>query len=227
MLSEKEGLEQLKNADVDELAAPKNENTELIKELLNELLSLESPYIPRPGLVWQGQPTETEGKAPDHNGLFSNASMTHLGALEIIRLNVKEEPTEIDFVPLDDLSDMLVAFNNTFRYAKLFYDNGQPEEIVWLPLLYGYSWNSPHDYDTDGTMTRFICTVEVENSARPMSIGIGHQDFFVQGKSQVLFGLGSIGSVSMPLYVKDPKFDQKCRARGLDPEAVKEQMKGK
>ena len=227
MVCSEDGVKQIKEAELDEQDAPKSENTNLAMELLNELLSLESPFIPRPALVWQGSPMETQGKPPDLNGLFSNASMTHLGALETIKIDKNEQPIGVELIALDDLSDIIVASKSLFSYAKLFFDNGRPEEIVLLPLLYGYSWNSTIPFDTDGTMTRFICRVKIKNSARDLSIGIGHQDFFVQGDGVSLLGLGSIGSISLPLYVKDPKFEQKCRARGLDPEAIREQMRGK
>jgi hypothetical protein len=36
--------------------------------------------------------------------------------------------------------------------------------------------------------------------------------------------LGSIGEILIVLFMDDPKFDQKCRARGLDPEEVQGSM---
>ena len=36
--------------------------------------------------------------------------------------------------------------------------------------------------------------------------------------------LGSIGEIMIVLFMDDPKFDQKCMARGLDPEEVRGSM---
>ena len=47
----------------------------------------------------------------------------------------------------------------------------------------------------------------------------------MEGDGQSLFGLGSIGEIMIALYMNDPTFDQKCKARGLDPEAVRHFMK--
>jgi hypothetical protein len=37
--------------------------------------------------------------------------------------------------------------------------------------------------------------------------------------------LGSIGEIMIVLFIDDPKFDQKCMARGLDREEVQGSMK--
>ena len=39
-----------------------------------------------------------------------------------------------------------------------------------------------------------------------------------------MLGLGSIGEIMIPLDIKDPKFEKKCRGRGFDPDAVKKQI---
>lgn len=56
-------------------------------------------------------------------------------------------------------------------------------------------------------------------------IGVGHQDFVMEGDRQTLFGLGSIGEIMITLSVDDLKFDQKCKARGFDPDEVRRSMK--
>ena len=46
----------------------------------------------------------------------------------------------------------------------------------------------------------------------------------MEKNGQSLFGLGSIGEIMVALFVDDPKFNQKCMARGLDPEQVRSSM---
>ena len=52
-------------------------------------------------------------------------------------------------------------------------------------------------------------------------IGIGHQDLVVGSDGVSLVGIGSIGELAMALDVADPRFDEKCRARGIDPVAAR------
>ena len=49
----------------------------------------------------------------------------------------------------------------------------------------------------------------------------------MEGDRQPIFGLGSIGEIMVVLFWDDPKFDQKCRARGLDPDDVRRSMNEK
>ena len=58
-------------------------------------------------------------------------------------------------------------------------------------------------------------------------IGIGHQDFVMEGNGQPVFGLGSIGEIMIVLFLDDQKFNQKCKARGLDPDDVRWSMNEK
>ena len=93
-----------------------------------------------------------------------------------------------------------------------------------MPLLHGISWFSPFDFDRDGTATRFICAVEIEEGQTALAIGVGHQDFVIEKDGQTLFGLSSMAEIMVTLLVDDPKFDRKCKARGLDPDTVRQSM---
>lgn len=212
----------LADEDADDSDAPAGAERDLIVRLLQRLGAADSPYASRPVSVWQGKPGESATRQPDLAGKLRNASMTHLGALEIVRLDAADQPASIAFVPLGDLSGAVFATPSIFRFAKLFYDNGQDAEIVLLPLLYGISWRSPHPFDQDGTMTRFIGHLDVPGQAG-LSIGVGQQDFVLEPQEggQTLFGLGSVGELIVALSVEDPAFEAKCRARGLDPAEVR------
>jgi hypothetical protein len=195
-------------------------------DLLGKLVSNESPYRPRHCDVWQGDAPMSEAREPDLGGPFYNASLTHFGCLEVIRLDARQRPRELAFVPLDDLDAVVLAQPSLFRAAGLFYNDGREHETVWAPLLYGISWRSTHQYDRDGTFTRFVGHQQVSGLDESFGIGIGHQDFVIKkgDGGATLFGLGSVSQISVALEVADPRFDEKCRARGLGPEEVRRQI---
>ena len=214
-LTESPGREQLQREDADPEDFPAGEDRDLVVRLVDRLRSEASPYRPRYVAVWQGAAGSSDEREADLEGLFCNASLTHLGSLEVIRLDGEQRPVELAFIPLDVLCGAVFAPPALFRYGKLFFDDGRPDEVVLAPLLYGTSWLTSHASDQDGTTTRFLCRVQ----AAGMSIGVGHQDFLVGERN--LFGLASIGEFMVALSTKDPRFDEKCRARGLDPRAVR------
>ena len=206
--------------EIEPTEAPEGASQELIKELLAVLTSNDSPYRPRHVAVWQGKAGESDMRKPDLQGVLRNASLTHLGCVEVLRLDSHLQPVEICFVPFDSLRGIRFAGQALFRYAKLLYDDGRSEELVLVPLLYGVSWSTPNAFDQDGTLTRFLCTVHVEGHESQYSIGVGHQDFLIDGGGQTLFGLGSVGELMVALVTDDPRFAEKCRVRGLDPKEV-------
>lgn len=73
------------------------------RETATALLAPDSPYRPRIGMVWQGEQGPQEERPPDLEGVLSNASLTHLGSLEVMRLDGQMRPRELAFVPFDDL----------------------------------------------------------------------------------------------------------------------------
>lgn len=217
------GREELVSDDSEGVDAPEGPDRHLIVQLLQRLRAADSPYKERHVSVWQGNPGESDTREPNAEGKFRNASLTHLGSIEVIRLDAQDHPVSMSFVPLDDLRGAAFAPPAVFRFGRLFFDNQRADEFVLVPLLYGISWRTPNLFDRDGTMTRFISHVEVPGGQGAFSIGVGHQDFVVESRdgSQTLLGLGSVGEIMVGLTLDDPKFDAKCRARGLDPAEVR------
>ena len=196
---------------------------DLCLRLIERLLDRRSPFRPRPAVLLQGDPTSGKGGRPEQQGVVGNASLTHLGCLEVIRLDARRRPTAVDFIPFDNLRGAAFTPPALFRFAKLFFDDGRPDEIALAPLLYGISWMSRSRFDQDGSLTRFCCHVN-DGPGPERAIGIGHQDFCVTGTgggSPSLVGFGSVGEFIVGLETADPRFDQKCRARGIDPDEAR------
>jgi hypothetical protein len=204
----------------------------LCRELAQRLLSPESPYRARHCDVWQGEPGTTSQRESDLRGELRNASLTHLGALEVLRLDQTRLPGEfrpvgLAFIPLDDIRAVLLSRPVLFRVGKIIYDTDHAPEVVLVPLIYAFSWDSNDELDHNGRMTRFTGFVEVDGAGRKQSLGlgVGQQDLQLQAaEGEQLFGLGSVAQISVALEMTDPRFDQKCRARGLDPDEVRRRI---
>jgi hypothetical protein len=199
--------------------------TEKCRQSVRRLIAFDSPYRPRPAMIWQGQATQQgSSQEPDMLGKFLNASLTHLGCLEIIRVDAANQPAGIDFVSFDEFSGVIFAPPNLIRAAKLFYDDGR-DEMVFVPMLYGVTWSIGNEHDRAGRMTRFVAHMYDEEASElgTSGLGVGQQDFavFNQDGSRSLFGIGSVAEISFPLDISDPRFDEKARARGIDPDEVR------
>jgi len=194
---------------------------DLFQELLGLLLSPKSPWRPRSAAIWQGAPSVSDPRPPTLQGLLSNASLTHLGAVEMIHLDASQSPTALDFVPFDELLSLVAAGQSLFRAARVFTLGATGGPTVWLPLLYGTSWCSPEPTDRDGSMTRFDhLPDDVPSPVR--GVGFGHQDLqLFDPEHGRLLGIGGVGEIMMALEISDPRFDAKCRARGVDPAAAR------
>jgi hypothetical protein len=204
--------------------------TEQCRHTVRALLAADSPYRPRPATIWQGQSAQPGGgREPDMQGEFLNPSLTHLGCLEVYRVDAANQPTRLDFVGFDELSGVVFAPPNVIRAAKLIHDDGRGE-IVMVPLLYGLTWAIGNEFDRAGRMTRFVAHLDGEEvgAIGASGIGVGQQDFSVRGQDggSSLFGLGSVSEISFPLDMRDPRFDAKARARGIDPVEVRRSMGG-
>jgi hypothetical protein len=202
--------------------------TEKCRQVLSRLLVSDSPYRPRQAMIWQGQAAQPgTNREPDMQGEFLNPSLTHLGCLEVYRLDAANQPTRLDFVGFDALSGVMFAPPNLIRAAKLFYEDGSGE-IVLVPLLYGLTWAIGDEYDRSGQMTRFVAHLGIEQIGMlgASGIGVGQQDLSIRNPDggSTLFGLGSVAEISFPLDMRDPRFDEKARARGIDPEQVRQKM---
>jgi hypothetical protein len=204
--------------------------TEKCRETARRLVAADSPYRPRPAMIWQGQSAQPgAGREPDMQGQFLNPSLTHLGCLEVYRVDAANQPTGIDFVSFDELSGVVFAPPNLIRAAKLFYDDGRGE-IVLVPLLYALTWAIGNEYDRAGRMTRFVAHLDGEEigAIGASGIGVGQQDLSIRSQDggSSLFGLGSVAEISFPLDMHDPRFDEKARARGIDPDEVRRSRGG-
>jgi hypothetical protein len=225
LISTGSGKDELASDDTEGRDAPEGKDRDLIAQLLKHLRSAASPYKERHAAVWQNKAGESETREPDLQGTFRNASLTHLGSLEVVRLDSQQRPAEIWFAPLDELRGVVFARPAVFGLGKLFFDSQRPDEIVLIPLLYGISWRTPNPFDQDGTVTRFISHINADDGKGTLSIGVGHQDFVIdQSERQSLIGLGSVGELMLSLSMTDPKFEEKCRARGLEPAEVRRSM---
>jgi hypothetical protein len=204
--------------------------TEKCRQTVRRLLMADSPYRPRPAMVWQGQAAQPgTSREPDMQGEFLNPSLTHLGSLEVYWVDAANQPTRIDFVGFDELSGVVFAPPNLIRAAKLFDEDGR-DEIVLVPLLYGLTWAIGNEYDRAGRMTRFVAHLDGEEvgGLGASGIGVGQQDLSIRSQDggSSLFGLGSVAELSFPLDMRDPRFDDKARARGIDPDEVRRRMGG-
>jgi hypothetical protein len=196
------------------------------------LLAGDSPYQPRPCAVWQWRGVhETRGalqqgdaaqRPHDFEGVLYNASLTHLGCLEVVFLNVRtQQPSHLGFVPFDDLHNFGADDPDLFRVAKLFYEThassvSMPdarEEIVLLPLLYGLSWHSPRADDQDGSRLRFEQPLTIPNVGS-FAIGIGQQAWAVRTSTDnVIQPLGHTRQVLIGVTPNDPRYAAKAALR--------------
>jgi hypothetical protein len=147
----------------------------------------------------------------------------------VYRVDAANRPVRLDFVSFDELSGVVFGPPSLVRAAKLFYDDGRGE-VVLVPLLYGLTWAIGDEFDRAGRMTRFVAHLDDEElgALGASGIGVGQQDLSVRRRdgSGSLFGLGSVAEVSFPLDVRDPRFDAKARARGIDPDDVRRRTGG-
>ncbi len=228
MVSAAPGAIQLEVETCRDMNAPAGGDRDVIALLVDQFRTADSPFKPRHGALWFGNAGDSQGRDADSQGLIRNASLTHLGCLEVIRLDGNRQPVGLAFVHFDALRGAVFAEPAHYRRGKLFYDDGRPDEMVLAPLLYGISWASSHAYDQDGSMTRFICYLQTGDD-QAWSIGIGQQDLVVDngGDSLGLIGFGGISDISIGLSLDDPRFEQKCRARSINPQAVRNQFSAK
>jgi len=210
-----------------EPAADRSANGEKLRTILRRLLAEESPHRPRAAMIWQGKMAQpNKEKAPDMQGQLVNPSLTHLGSLEVYRVDAEMRPVRVDFVGFHELSGVIFASPSLIRAAKLFHEDGR-SEVVMVPLLYGLTWALGNEHDRNGQMTRFVKHLEGEDIGTPGSpgIGLGQQDLTVKGAEGLkLFGLGSVAEIVFPLDMRDPRFEEKARQRGMDPAEIRKRM---
>ena len=166
-------------------------HAERLAQLHAALCAPDSPWAPRPVRAWRGPYQSADPDSPDLEGLFRNASLTHLGALEVFRLNAQHQPVAVDFQPTAELEMVVLGPPTLFRVSGLRYADGRSETVL-LPQQYGLSWGSSSERDIDGSMTRFVCAVD---GLAGSGIGVGQQDLQIGGS---LLGLSGIGLLAFP-----------------------------
>ena len=176
-----------------------------------------SPYRPRVAMVWRGTPSGVDDRPPDSQGRILNASLSHLGCLEVFRVGPDDKPAELGFVAFDELAGVLFGPPALIRAAKLFYEDRRTE-VVYVPLLYGTTWQVGSDDDRAGRMTCFVAHLDDTGLSNfgVTGVGVGQHDFTaIDGKGASLFGLGSVAELAFPLDANDPDFERKARVRGM------------
>jgi hypothetical protein len=205
---------------------PPGEDLDRCVRLVARLSGPEGPCRPRRAMVWQGREPagpEDAQRPPDHRGMLTNASMGYLGALEIIRLEGMKAVRR-EMIPFDDIASIELGRRSLFTPTRVTLEEGRDGFVpACLPLLYGPSWASLHEYHRDGSMTTFAFHLP-STAGLASGMGLGHQDFtFADGG--VLFGLGSIQRIVFPLDVDAPDFERRCRRRGIDPAEVRRSIR--
>lgn len=204
---------------------------------LDALLVRRSPHRARHGFAWLGSgPPAGEGiPYSDHQGRTINASFTHLGALEVITLDASLEPAALAFVPFDELVTLTLAPREAgeltpFRAAKLLREYGLPEQVVLVPLRHGLSWYAfepallrGEGPDAEHELARV--PVPKLGEGRSLALRVGWQrletlsDYEHEGLGS--FRLADAYQLSLAIDADDPRFADKCRGRGIEPEQVR------
>jgi hypothetical protein len=216
---------------------------ERVAKSARALLGRRSPYRPRHGFAWLGAgPPEGEDiPYSDHQGRALDAALSHLGSLEIIRLDAKFQPAALDFLPFDEILTISRGRRPDpaapFVPARILREYGLPELVVLLPLRYGLSWFAHEPELLRGRASHEVGAVELAGLAdparavgnprdrRPLGLRVGPQllevlsDYEDEGLAR--FELGETYQLSLAIDHDDPRFVDKCEGRGLDPEATR------
>ena len=201
------------------------------RALLDALASAASPYRPRHGFMWLGEgPPEGEDiPYSDHQGRLANAALTHLGALEVVTLDAQLEPLAVDFLPFDEIMTLACTGAPGFRSARLLPEYGAPERFVLIAGVYGSTWTLPQAESQASTSARMHApwphALPSPWKGGAHRIGLGMQawarqsDYVEEGLALVT--LADAYQISLAIEQDDPRFVDKCRGRGLDPEATR------
>lgn len=151
------------------------------------LLREDSPYRPRRAAVWQ----RGAGDAPTFEGTLTNASVSHLGSLEVIELDAAQRPTAVRLIPFADIGAVALRGDALYRAVRVELRSG--EHIVGAaPLLYATSFESREELLMTGSMTRFVCHLHLDEAPGGAGIGVGQQDFAIDER---LFGIDSVEEI--------------------------------
>jgi hypothetical protein len=218
-----------------------------IERSAKALLGRRSIFRPRHGFTWLGAGPPQGDQIPysDFQGRTLNASLTHLGALEVIALDEAFEPAGVEFVGFDQILTLSLpagelASGAPFRPARILHEYGLEDRVVLLPLRYGLSWFAHEPELLRGAAEHQLAAIELGGLAdpsraagnpldrRPLGIAVGPQqlevlsDFREDGdRGLSRFRLADAYQISLAIDQDDPTFAEKCRGRGLDPEATR------
>ncbi|MFO7566291.1 MAG: hypothetical protein R6X02_26850 [Enhygromyxa sp.] len=211
------------------------------------LLARRSRCRPRHGFVWlgAGPPAGDEVPYSDLQGRLVNASLTHLGCLEVIALDDALEPARVEFLDFDQILTISIGAGELgpaapFRPARILREYGRAERVVLLPLRYGFSWFAHEPELLRGTAEHEVASLELRGLAdpsrpvgkrldrRPLGVAVGPQRFEIasdypeEGEAGLSrFRLADAYQISLAIDQDDPRFADKCRGRGIDPEATR------
>lgn len=211
------------------------------------LLSRRSSFRPRHGFTWLGAGPPDGEQVPysDLQGRTLNASLTHLGALEVIGLDERFEPARLEFLDFDQILTISLPAGQLpasapFRPARVLREYRLDERLVLLPLRYGLSWFAHEPELLRGATEHRVVSIELGGLADPsraagnphdrrsLGIAVGPQrlevlsDYHEDGdRGLSRFLLADSYQISLAIDQDDPKFADKCRGRGLDPEATR------
>src|SRR5690606_17120793 len=158
------------------------------------------------------------------------AALTHLGAIEVLSLDDNLQPQRIEFLPFDELMTLASPAGPPFRGARVLPEYGQRARVVLLPRVYGLTWRVPiaellrgEDTRTFGRLDGGSQTAEPLAGATVFALGAqklrSASDFADEGLQE--FRLAECYQVSLAIDADDPRFDEKCRGRGIDATATR------
>lgn len=203
----------------------KKELIPLMKEIGAKLSGPTSPYRSFHGTFWQGEPGSEQERPADLEGFFTNASLSHLGALEVIGIDENEEMTGVSFIPFDELRGAVFLRPSLLKAGMVYFEYGSGQKGYWVPGVYGLTHLFGDEYEQNGSMTTFHNHIEIPGIPFPMAIGLGQQDLLIQSEGGAsLTGIVAIAEFMISLSTDDPRFAEKCVGRGMDPEEVRRQF---
>jgi len=148
------------------------EMTRFLQKSTAILLSDKSPYRPQQcEIKFDVLTRQKEFKRME--GTLINASLTHLGCIEIIRLDPELHPVSLDFLPL---SLIKVIMNNT-EGSLVSYRDRKEKDICYLASYYYFSQESKKFINN--THTEYVCPLECDEAGEECGIGLGIQEFLI------------------------------------------------
>ena len=191
-------------------------------ELILHLCAANSPYRPRHAFVWEGDgPPEGEDiPYSTHQGRLANAALSHLASLEVVTLDAQLRPEALEFIPFDEVMTVAASPVEDIRGGRLLLEYGRGERIVLLADHYAELVHDDYIQAPELADTKLPAPL-----ASTQLLGGGPQrlrrlsDFAAEGLAE--FELQACYQISLAIEAEDPRFEQKCRGRELDPATMR------